>query len=450
MSLEISAEELEICLKVLQQVADKPSMVDTHDRFKSLISKIYRTSRKDRRKTNKQQRRDEDRSLTETATIVRSQTLDAPDAITLPSIDSQLHQSRTCYICKQPYRQIDRFYHQLCPDCAAFNFSKREQRSDLTGRTALVTGGRIKIGYQTGLRLLQDGARVIVTTRFPADAARRFSQEPDFDRWAARLQIHGLDLRNLPALELFIQDLLARETALDIIINNAAQTIKRPAAFYRSLLQAPALSPALSKLLADDRQAVAIEHVASSLSIVDPDFPLHRIDGEGEPIDLRPTNSWKHKLDEVETVELLEVQLVNAIAPFMLNCKLKPLMLKSPHQRRFIINVSAMEGQFNRASKTIYHPHTNMAKAALNMMTRTSAADYASDGIYMNGVDTGWITNENPYAQREYQRDRHGFYPPLDIIDGMSRIYDPIAQGINQPAEPIYGCFLKDYRSCEW
>jgi NAD(P)-dependent dehydrogenase (short-subunit alcohol dehydrogenase family) len=167
-------------------------------------------------------------------------------------------------------------------------------------------------------------------------------------------------------------------------------------------------------------------------------------------LDTRPINSWSLKLDQVSTIELLEVQLVNAIAPFLLNSKLKPLMLRSRFERRFIINVSAMEGQFNRESKTPFHPHTNMAKAALNMMTRTSASDYAEDNIFMNSVDTGWITDENPYPKKMHLQYERGFYPPLDIIDGMARLYDPIVQGLKQVETPQFGYFLKDYFPHPW
>ena len=105
-------------------------------------------------------------------------------------------------------------------------------------------------------------------------------------------------------------------------------------------------------------------------------------------------------MHEVETPELLEVQLVNAIAPFILNARLKPLMLKTPERHKHVVNVSAMEGQFYRTTKTDRHPHTNMAKAALNMMTRTSALDFVKDGIHMNAVDTGWVTDEDPPCTR--------------------------------------------------
>ncbi|MBC8137556.1 MAG: SDR family oxidoreductase [Fibrella sp.] len=147
---------------------------------------------------------------------------------------------------------------------------------------------------------------------------------------------------------------------------------------------------------------------------------------------------------------MLEVQLVNAVAPFLLNSRLKPLLMRSPFARRFIVNVSAMEGQFSR-HKTVFHPHTNMAKAALNMMTRTSGADYARDGIYMNSVDTGWVTDENPTIKRDRIQEERGFFAPLDIVDGMARIYHPIAQGINNTdEEPFAGRFLKDYAPCPW
>lgn len=398
--MDISSEQLDICLAVLQQIADDPALI-------------------------------------------------AVDA-------AHLHQPKPCYICKQPYTQIHGFYHLLCPECADFNYQKRQQRTNLTGRTALVTGGRIKIGYQTGLRFLRDGARVIITTRFPHDCARRYSQEADFDFWRDRLHIYKLDLRNLTALETFIQYLLHTQPALDILINNAAQTIKRPLAFYQPLLDQErqlrhALPPTAQALIVNftalpmlSSALLAPENLDSALTAIS------GWDADGQPLDLRSLNSWSLKLDRVSTLELVEVQLVNAIAPFILNSQLKPLLLQSTFARRFIINVSAMEGQFNRSSKTVYHPHTNMAKAALNMMTRTAAADYAQANIFMNSVDTGWITDENPYPKKmRLQRDC-GFYTPLDEIDGMARIYSPIVQGIEQVETPFYGYFLKDYIPYPW
>ena len=178
-------------------------------------------------------------------------------------------------------------------------------------------------------------------------------------------------------------------------------------------------------------------------------FPNGQLDADLQQRDLRRVNSWRLPLDQVSTVELLEVQLVNAIAPFVLNARLKPLMLRDRTFDKHIVNVSAMEGQFYRRFKTDKHPHTNMAKAALNMMTRTSAADYAKDGIYMNSVDTGWVTDEDPVHIARRKTAENGFHPPLDIVDGAARIVDPIFDGINT-GRHVWGQFLKDYRPVAW
>ena len=178
-------------------------------------------------------------------------------------------------------------------------------------------------------------------------------------------------------------------------------------------------------------------------------FPEGRLDQDLQQVDLRDRNSWRLLLAEVSSVELLEVHLVNAVAPFIFNARLKPLMLRTPGRDKHIVNVSAVEGQFYRPFKTTRHPHTNMAKAALNMMTRTAATDYHADGIHMNSVDTGWVTDEDPVEIAERKVAEHRFHPPLDIVDGAARITDPIIDGINT-GEHIWGQFLKDYRPTDW
>jgi len=439
--MSIVPEDMEACLRVLQRVSEDPDLIGDHDRMKGLIAKIHREGKKGARGAARAEGRAADRQLKAGAAVVRAR----QDAAGLPVLTDgaalgMLHTPTHCYVCKAAYSAVHPFYHLLCPECAGLNARKRLQRADLTGRVALITGGRIKIGYQTALRLLRDGARVIVTTRFPADAAGRFGAEADRGQWSARLRIEGLDLRRLPALEEFTRELLDSEPALDILINNAAQTIRRPAAFYQHLLAAEQGLP----------QIEAGPEAPGDLPDVADFFPAGRCDADGQQLDTRPVNSWRLRLEDVGAVEMLEVQLINAVAPFLLNARLKPLLLRSAFTRRFIINVSAMEGQFARESKTIFHPHTNMAKAALNMMTRTSAADYAQDGIYMNSVDTGWVTDENPHPRRTHLQETRGFWTPLDATDGTARLYDPIVRGLTEEATPLFGHFLKDYAPHPW
>ncbi|WP_166873188.1 SDR family oxidoreductase [Salinibacterium sp. ZJ450] len=401
---------------------------------------------------------------------------------TTAAIAGEFIKSRACYICKQQYTQVDAFYHQLCPNCAAFSHAKRDAHTDLTGRRALLTGGRAKIGMHIALRLLRDGAHTTITTRFPRDAVRRFQSLPDSADWLHRLRIVGIDLRD-PAQVIGLADAVAEAGPLDILINNAAQTVRRSPGAYAPLAQAElaplpdgplpdmitfghtndahpqalaasvAAHPLLARaaeaggpsLSADELTELAMTAGSSSLERM---AAGTAIDAGGLVPDEAQVNSWTQYVQHVDPLEMLEVQLANQTAPFLLISRLRPSMAASSARRKYVVNVSAMEGQFARRYKGPGHPHTNMAKAALNMLTRTSAGEMLeSDGILMTAVDTGWITDERPHHTK-VRLAEEGFHAPLDLVDGAARVYDPIVRG--EAGEDLYGVFLKDYTKAPW
>ena len=381
-----------------------------------------------------------------------------------------LVRARACYVCKERYVELDAFYHQLCPACAQRNRARRDARADLRGRRALLTGGRAKIGMYIALRLLRDGAHTTITTRFPRDAARRFAAMADSERWLHRLSIVGIDLRD-PGRVVALADEIAAQGPLDILVNNACQTVRRSPAGYALLARAEAaplpagpLPPirvfAPQAALDAPRDAASMAHwtptpdALAALALTAGSATPERIaadraiDAGGLVPDLDAANSWSRVVHEVDPVELLEVQLCNQTAPFILIGRLRAALAASSARRTYIVNVSAMEGQFQRGYKGPGHPHTNMAKAALNMLTRTSARElFERDGILMTSVDTGWITDERPHPTKMRLADE-GFHAPLDLVDGAARVYDPIVRG--EAGEDLYGCFLKDYEPAPW
>jgi len=532
--------------------------------------------------------------------------------------EKTLPKLRSCYVCKIRFRKLHPFYDQLCPPCAALNFEKRHQSADLSRKVAIVTGSRVKIGYQTCLKLLRSNCTVVATTRFPNLAAETYRSERDFNTWRDKLFIYGLDLRDVVGIECFVNFIKTKfgHVGVDILINNACQTVRRPTGYYKPLVEreeklwaerddvhrdlmngcvefeavrrkllleqkrgrlggqklqgienhqelllgngsirdksngessnvvgttaetsmsddgdkkmttsvlssscsvsmeisTPEKSVSTTETTALSTSAAAPTSISScsTNSTIPPPFEITGIshstamsqmvllpddvgtsattlppglsDINGHQLDLRKTNSWLLKLDQVSTPEVIECFFINAIAPFILNSRLHALLKivpdgSSDQQKRpdrYIINVSAMEGKFYRY-KMPNHPHTNMAKASLNMMTRTSAEDLAKrHRIFMNSVDTGWINDENPLEKASKIAKTNYFQTPIDEIDAAARILDPIFVGVRIDEEEIavsvgdakndlkdgsmhrkdkekaYGKFFKDFRETEW
>jgi NAD(P)-dependent dehydrogenase (short-subunit alcohol dehydrogenase family) len=470
----IDADRLADALRVLAEVQELPPEHPASIAVRRATGRIFKSVKEQRRAARRDAIRSNDDAVTAaTATGAPGRIDDETQGLPLSSSANgeragTLLRARACYVCKVRYVEVDAFYHQLCPDCAARNRSRREARTDLTGRRALLTGGRAKIGMYIALRLLRDGAHTTITTRFPHDAVRRFSAMDDSADWLHRLRVIGLDLRD-PGQAIALADEVAAQGPLDILINNAAQTVRRSPEAYAHLVasaQAPLPSgpfPEVVTLGRAEHQATAalpgghwsptpqaLTALALTAGSASPDRIATgtAIDAGGLAPDLHPHNSWSQVVDEVDPIELLEVQLCNQTAPFILISRLRASLAASQARRTYVVNVSAMEGQFSRGYKGPGHPHTNMAKAALNMLTRTSANEMLrTDGILMTSVDTGWITDERPHPTK-MRLAEEGFHAPLDLVDGAARVYDPIVRG--EAGEDIRGVFLKDYEPSAW
>ncbi len=474
----IDPDDLAATLRVLAAMSDIEEDDPDFVIVRQATARMFKSVKKTRRLEKRAEIAEADkRVVANTATgapdRIDDETRGIPLAVTVAAPTAgTLLKSRPCYICKQHYTRVDAFYHQLCPDCAALNRAKRDARTDLSGKAALLTGGRAKIGMYIALRLLRDGAHTTITTRFPRDAVRRFSSLPDSGDWLHRLRIVGIDLRD-PAQVMGLTDAMNEAGPLDILINNAAQTVRRSPGSYAPLAEgetAPLPKGPLPELLtfghSNDAHPQALQASIGShpilakaaelteLAMTAGSSSLDRlaagtaIDAGGLVPDQHDSNSWTQHVQQVDPLEMLEVQLANVTAPFLLVSLLRSAMAASDARRKYIVNVSAMEGQFGRGYKGPGHPHTNMAKASLNMLTRTSASEmFETDGILMTSVDTGWITDERPHPTK-LRLAEEGFHAPLDLVDGAARVYDPVVRG--EAGEDVWGVFLKDYSPAAW
>lgn len=505
----LSAEEIDRCIAVLEQLNAATTQIFEipKEQRTALIKAAGKLSRPDREEFAKRKkdakalakRKEETRDRTarketgirsarEASVFVAPKLLASNDLLNKEV--QELKIPKTCYVCKTKFTKMHHFYDTMCTDCGDFNYAKRFQTADVNGQIAVITGSRLKIGYHITLMLLRGGATVIATTRFPVDSALRFAKEEDFQEWGHRLKIHGLDLRHIPSVEIFCNFIEQKYGRLDILINNAAQTVRRPAGFYTHMMEneekpISSFHPDVQSLLSDHlncleelkvltigaspnqnmpvtwhgpepgiglRASAKLSQIPYSFDntlVAQEVFPEGQLDADLQQVDLRKTNSWRLKLGQIETTEMIEVQLVNSVAPFVLCNRLSEVMKRDRTGKKHIINVSAMEGKFYRDFKEDRHPHTNMAKAALNMLTHTAAGTLAKDGIFMNAVDTGWVTDEDPAELAKRKQEEKDFQPPLDIVDGAARVMDPLFDGINT-GKHWCGKFLKDYNPIAW
>ncbi len=478
----IDPERLAVCLSVLDELekidVDHPDAIAV----RRATAGIYRTVKQRRRQERRAAKTAHDRAVTEATATGSAQRIDDETEGILPSsvteagrIAGILQRPRSCYTCKTRYVEVDYFYHQLCQDCAALNRSKRDIRADLTGKRALLTGGRAKIGMYIALRLLRDGAHTTITTRFPKDAIRRFKAMEDSAEWIHRLEVVGIDLRD-PAQAVALAEQVSAAGPLDILINNATQTVRRLPSAYAALvdgetaplpageLPAHHVIGAFNSGAVDGLAALPVgtsgldAQKVADLALVAGNASLEQyqagtaIDAGGLLPDVVESNTWVQTIDQISPVELLETQLCNYTSPFILISALRPAMAKAAAQaasgRAYVVNVSAMEGVFSRGYKGAGHPNTNAAKAAMNMVTRTSAQEmFEADKILMTSVDTGWITDERPHFEK-LRLAEAGFHAPLDLVDGAARVYDPVVRG--EAGEDLYGVFMKDYAPGKW
>ena len=446
-------EEWNSCLKVLNILKNNPTHNPDNDKLKTLITSIYKKVKKDVKKYNLQRKKEEDARITSQTSIIanaqNSTTFYTHNPVTVDELNNSLHISRKCYVCNQFFTQLHFFYHKLCPSCAREHYRFRSSTYDFTGYTVVLTGGRIKIGYATGLKFLRAGANLIITTRFPAIAMEQYRAESDFDDWKDRLTIYGLDLRNLKAVEEFIQFCHRHLPNINILINNAAQTIKYSLTYYQPLISKEQLlldENSYCRLTANDVPICSLlQQNFNHLPLPIESLSLNRF---GQPIDYEKKNSWNTLADDVSLEELLEVNLINHISPYQLIIGLKPLLCKSKCRDKFIINVTSSEGQFSYPNKTPFHPHTNMTKAALNMLTRTSAHSFIKDDIYMNAVDVGWVST-GLVEEKRAKLFKKLHIPPLDPVDSAARIMHPIIDILNGNKK-LFGVLLKNYKVVNW
>jgi NAD(P)-dependent dehydrogenase (short-subunit alcohol dehydrogenase family) len=409
------------------------------------------------------------------------------------SLHEYKKQKRKCYICRFYISNPHILYPALCEPCGSFNFAESSlslpNNLSLHNKMALITGGRVNLGFHCALRLLRCGARTIVSTRYPLDSEMRYRAEHDFNDWADRLRIVGADFRTakdafglVSAVKSIVRewneaDGATGEGSLHVLINNAAQTLtdspgnetkasereedlrerlgsSRLQVGYEGGYRARIWGGGLRPMLEPDTQEVEQKHENRSVSLAG----------------AQTKSSWVQTLPEIPYEDMIAAHSVNSFVPLILCRELLPLMGSTarssqgsheeasheqlPHHiprasggasrpLGYIVNVSSREGIFESRpenySKAGFHVHTNMSKAALNMLTETeSTPAWKTRRVAMNTVDPGYMS-----AAPEFQGE--GRYPcPIGFEDGAARVLWPVAVGETR-GTAIRGRFLKHF-----
>lgn len=379
---------------------------------------------------------------------------------------------KACYICRFFTTSTHPLYPSLCHPCGEFNISSSAisspQNLRLEGKVALITGGRINLGFHTALRLLRCGSSVIVTSRYPQDAWTKYLEEADYLQWKDRLRIVGADFR--AAKDVF--DLVVEVEAileswgtqkLDILINNAAQTLTDPIEKEQASIRRERILLESSRdnhLVAETqyeprvRGGQSIRYLTSQRTERLVEDTLHH-QQEGVSLDVTTTfkSSWAQGISEIPYEDVISAHSVNTFVPFILLRELLPLLRGPPKSSlqgtrpiAYVINVSSREGISERniasGTKAGHHVHTNMSKAALNMLTETEAAKtWKEDKVSINAVDPGYMSADPMWMEMV---GRSGQACPLGWEDGAARVLWPVAKG-EAEGVAIWGRFLKHF-----
>ncbi|MCJ1323320.1 hypothetical protein MMC15_008676 [Xylographa vitiligo] len=378
---------------------------------------------------------------------------------------------RKCYICMFQLREPHRFYPALCRPCGDFNIAESSlslpKNLNLKGKTALITGGRVNLGFTTALRMLRCGANVMVSTRYPRDAETRFSAESDSDSWGKKQVKEWSTCFEIPE-------------RLDILVNNAAQTltdsvptevkaIKREKTLEltspsRFLIEKDAGYLPLVRGGMEDNHP----NMRMAYRIADTSNPVAAISGSLDAVVLAEEpyapSSWVQSMSEIPYEDVISAHSVNFFVPLILCRELLPLMGKFKHDtispaspntpsstasspawtkpEGYIINVSSREGIFENTPdagmKNGKHVHTNTSKAALNMITETEAyVCWQKHRVAMNTVDPGYMSAAPEMAGPGVC--------PIGWEDGAGRVLWPVAMGENGGKDRIWGRFLKHF-----